>query len=182
MKLKQLQFLSFLVALSGMLYELSFAHFLSALVGGTLLQYSITIGIFTFALGVSTILSQRFVRLSFEAVQSALISTVVLSILLFQWLFQQQQEGIFGLWIYGAYLPVFLVGLLTGLEFPILARALNEKDTVQVFAADYVGMFVATILFPLLLLPKLGLLGSFFVALGFNGLSAILWIWKRRRP
>lgn len=163
-----------------MLYELGFAHFLSAVVGGTLLQYSITIGIFTFALGLSTILSQHLPRITFEWVQSILLATVLVSVLFFQWIFQEQQEGNFGNWVYVAYIPVFFVGLLTGLEFPILARGLEEKETVQVFAADYVGMFFATLIFPLMLLPQMGLMGSFAVAVVCNVLAALLWIGKRR--
>jgi spermidine synthase len=60
------------------------------------------------------------------------------------------------------YLIVMLVGTLVGLEIPILIRLLKArlelKDLVaRVLALDYVGALVASLLFPLLFLPRLGI-------------------------
>jgi len=54
-----------------------------------------------------------------------------------------------------------LVGALVGLEIPLLIRILEKRVEVRVaishvLALDYVGALVASIAFPLLLLPYMG--------------------------
>jgi len=61
------------------------------------------------------------------------------------------------------YFLILLVGVLVGIEIPILMRILKNKfpfrDLVaRVFTFDYIGALVASIIFPLLLIPRLGLI------------------------
>ena len=54
-----------------------------------------------------------------------------------------------------------LVGTLVGLEIPLVMRILREtvdfKELVaQVLTFDYLGALVASLLFPILLVPHLG--------------------------
>jgi spermidine synthase len=63
------------------------------------------------------------------------------------------------------YLIVFVVGTLVGLEIPLMMRILKDrldfKDLVsQVLTMDYIGALFASVLFPLLLVPRLGLLNT----------------------
>nr|MBA2620277.1 polyamine aminopropyltransferase [Acidobacteriota bacterium] len=77
------------------------------------------------------------------------------------------------------YGTVFGIGTFVGLEIPLLMRILqNEldfKDLVsRVLAFDYVGALVASLLFPLFLVPKLGLART---SLLFGILNAAVGIW-----
>ena len=51
--------LSFLLAYCSFFYELCFAQLLSSLLGGTYLQYAVSIGLFTFSLGMGTLIYER---------------------------------------------------------------------------------------------------------------------------
>ncbi len=58
---------------------------------------------------------------------------------------------------------VTITGILVGLEIPLLMRILQHrvefKDLVsRVFTFDYIGALLASLVFPLLLVPHLGLI------------------------
>jgi spermidine synthase len=60
------------------------------------------------------------------------------------------------------FLVVFAIGVLVGLELPILMRILKEhldfKELVsRVLSFDYIGSLFAAVLFPMFLVPRLGL-------------------------
>lgn len=156
----------FLVATCGIIYELIAGALASYLLGDSVLQFSTVIGTYLFAMGVGSYLS-KFVdkrRLLFAFIQVQVLvgllggySTFVLYVT-------------FG---YGSgfrlvlYLLVFTIGALVGLEIPLLLRILQDKlefkDLVsQVLALDYIGALAASILFPLFLVPRLGLMRTAF--------------------
>jgi spermidine synthase len=63
------------------------------------------------------------------------------------------------------YTLVFVVGVLVGLEIPLLMRILRDrfefKDVVSnVLTFDYLGALGASLLFPIVLVPRLGLVRS----------------------
>jgi spermidine synthase len=63
---------------------------------------------------------------------------------------------------------VGVIGILVGCELPILMRILKDelpfKDLVsRVFTVDYVGALLASVLFPLVLAPRLGLMRTAFL-------------------
>jgi len=75
---------------------------------------------------------------------------------------------------------VILVGTLVGLEIPLLMRILRERFQFrelvsQVLTFDYLGALGASLLFPILLVPKLGLVRS---ALVFGILNAGVALWS----
>src|SRR5687767_12934660 len=77
------------------------------------------------------------------------------------------------------YSCVFLIGALVGLEIPLLMRILKDqldfKELVsRVLALDYVGALVASLLFPIFLVPKLGLNRT---SLLFGMLNAGVGVW-----
>jgi spermidine synthase len=153
-------FFSLALAASGILYELALAQLLAVVVGGTLVQYSLTIGLFTLALGASSLAypllpaALRSAR-AFIGLQLATAVIGVASTFLLEELFRAGAG--FPAWLLPlAYLPVFLVGLLTGLELPILLEARGARARSACLGADYAGMFLATLAFPLLLLPAGG--------------------------
>src|SRR5438045_3296046 len=74
---------------------------------------------------------------------------------------------------------VFAIGTLVGLEIPLLMRILKDeldfKELVsRVLALDYVGALVASLLFPIFLVPKLGLNRT---SLLFGMLNAGVAVW-----
>ena len=84
--------------------------------------------------------------------------------------------GPFRFTLYGL---VLLIGILVGLEIPLIMRILKRevafKDLVaQVLTFDYIGALAVSVLFPLLLAPHLGLVRS---ALLFGLLNALVAVW-----
>jgi len=78
------------------------------------------------------------------------------------------------------YILVALIGILVGLEIPLLMRILRDrfefKDVVaHVLTWDYLGALLASLLFPLLLVPALGLVRS---ALVFGMVNALVALWS----
>ena len=78
------------------------------------------------------------------------------------------------------YFIVGLIGILVGIEIPLLLRILKDKlefnDLVsRVLAFDYIGALFASILFPLLLIPYLGLVKTGFL-FGILNAGVALWV------
>ncbi len=79
--------------------------------------------------------------------------------------------------LYGS---VLVIGTLVGLEIPLLLRILQDqvkfKDLVsQVLTFDYLGALAASVTFPLLFVPKLGLVRT---SLLFGLLNALVGLWS----
>jgi spermidine synthase len=77
------------------------------------------------------------------------------------------------------YVVVFAIGVFVGLEIPLLLRILkNEiefKELVsRVLAFDYIGALLASILFPIFFVPRLGLIRTSLV---FGMLNAGVALW-----
>jgi spermidine synthase len=77
---------------------------------------------------------------------------------------------------------VAAIGVLVGLELPLLMRLLEGqmtfKDLVsRVLTFDYIGALAAAIMFPLVLVPKLGLVRSSLAMGTANALVAIWGTW-----
>ena len=155
----------FVIATCGLIYELIAGTLASYLLGDSVTQFSTVIGAYLFAMGVGSWLS-RFVerRLLGVFIQVEFYVGLVggASAALLFGLFGQ--VGSFRVLLYAL---VFLVGAMVGLEIPLLLRILRDrlefKDLVaKVLALDYVGALLASLLFPLVLVPRLGLVRSAF--------------------
>src|SRR5690606_20320432 len=77
------------------------------------------------------------------------------------------------------YILVLIIGTLVGLEIPLLIRLLkfrlDLKDLVaRVLSLDYVGALLASLLFPLVLLPRLGIHRTSLIFGLLNALVALL--------
>jgi spermidine synthase len=78
------------------------------------------------------------------------------------------------------YLLVLIIGALVGLEVPLLMRILRDryefKDVVaNVLTFDYLGALGASLLFPLVLVPRVGLVRA---ALLFGIINALVALWS----
>jgi spermidine synthase len=164
MKIFQRGALSTLLAFTGMTYELIYSQWLSAILGGTLFRYSVTIGLFTFCLGLSAIAFDYFENrwlkfLSLKWINLFIIIVGSFSFIIYDYVFYLSEKKIdnYFLTTIILHIPIVLIALATGLELPILYHKLQESEKLKVLSFDYVGMFIATILFPLLLLPQFGI-------------------------
>jgi spermidine synthase len=156
----------FVIAVCGLVYELIAASLSSYLLGGSITQFSIVIGVFLTAMGLGSYLT-RFVNENlidvFIAVQLGIGVSGGLSAAILMITFAA----------FPTYLPV-LVGVLTvcgtlvGMEVPLLIRILRSQEALRltvsnVLALDYIGALFASCAFPIVLVPYLGLLRTSFL-------------------
>jgi spermidine synthase len=167
----------FLIAACGLIYELIAGTLASYLLGDTVFQFSTIIGCYLFAMGIGSFLSRYLHRgLVARFVSIELMVGVVggfSSSLLFL-AFAYTAAFRFVL-----YAVVILVGTLVGLEIPLLLRILKERFQFrelvsQVLTFDYLGALGASLLFPIVLVPKLGLVRSALV-FGIFNVGVALW-------
>jgi spermidine synthase len=165
------------VATCGLVYELLAGTLASYVLGDSVTQFSLIIGIYLSALGAGAWLSRfiegelarRFidVELAVAVVGGASAPLLFLSF---------AHLSYFHVVLYAL---VFLIGALVGLEIPLLMRILKDhldfKELVaRVLAFDYAGALIASLLFPLFLVPKLGLVRTSLL-FGFLNASVALW-------
>src|SRR6476660_2372383 len=153
----------FTIATCGLVYELIAGTLASYLLGDSITQFSTIIGCYLFAMGIGSWLSRYVKRdlLSFFIRVEILVGAVGGSSAALLFLaFEHVASFRFLL-----YFTVGAIGVLVGVEIPLLLRILENRlefrDLVaKVFTFDYVGALFASILFPLVLVPHLGLIKS----------------------
>jgi len=144
----------------GLIYELLAGTVASYVLGDSVTQFSLIIGLYLSALGAGAWLSwfvdrdlaARFVDVELGVALAGGLSAplLFLGFARLQW---------FQLFLYAL---VFVIGVLVGLELPILMRILKEhldfKALVsRVLSFDYIGSLIAAVLFPMFLVPRMGL-------------------------
>ncbi|MFP7657026.1 polyamine aminopropyltransferase [Chryseobacterium proteolyticum] len=155
-----LMFSVFVIATCGLFYELVAGALASYLLGDSVKQFSFIIGVYLFSMGVGSYFAKfikgnlidKFIEIEILVGIIGGISSVIL-FTLFNALAHFESV---------LYLFVFFTGTLVGVEIPLLMNILKDrigfKDLVSnVFAFDYVGALLASILFPLVLIPNLGI-------------------------
>jgi spermidine synthase len=168
----------FIVASCGLAYELIVGALASYLLGDSVTQFSTVIGAYLFAMGMGSWLSkhvtrqllERFIQIELMVGLLGGLSAGVLFLIF------TLHDGPFRLALYGL---VLLIGILVGLEIPLIMRILKRdvvfKDLVaQVLTFDYIGALAVSVLFPLVLAPHLGLVRS---ALLFGLLNVAVAAW-----
>jgi spermidine synthase len=168
----------FVIATCGLIYELVAGTLASYLLGDSVTQFSTIIGVYLFSMGVGSFLSRYFNRnllrwfIQIEMMVGLIggFSAPILFVLF-------PLASSFRLVLYAL---VFLTGALVGLEIPILMRILKDKVEFKelvsrVFTFDYIGALLAALIFPLLLVPYLGLIRTslFF---GILNIGVGLWL------
>jgi spermidine synthase len=166
-----------IVATCGLIYELLAGTLASYVLGDSVTQFSLIIGIYLFAMGVGSWLSRfidkglarRFVDIELAVAVLGGFSAPLLFLTF-------SRVGYFYAVLY---FVVFAIGVFVGLEIPLLLRILKDeiefKELVsRVLAFDYVGALVASILFPILFVPKLGLIRTSLI---FGMLNAGVALW-----
>ncbi len=168
----------FLIAACGLIYELIAGALASYLLGDSILQFSTVIGTYLFAMGIGSWLSRyitsglvaRFISIELMV---GLVGGFSSTLLFFAFAYSQG----FRLLLYGV---VLLIGVLVGLEIPLLMRILRERYQLRELVAnvltfDYLGALGASLLFPLFLVPRLGLVRG---AMLFGLVNALVALWS----
>jgi spermidine synthase len=167
----------FLIAACGLIYELLAGTLASYLLGDSVLQFSTVIGSYLFAMGVGSYLSKfigrglvaRFITIELMV---GLVGGFSSTILFLSFAYTQGFRFLL-------YAVVMLIGTLVGLEIPLMMRILKDRfefrDLVaQVLTFDYLGALGASLLFPLWLVPHMGLVrGAMFF--GLLNTAVALW-------
>lgn len=174
-----------LISACGLVYELVASALASYLVGDTLTRFSTVIGTYLFAMGIGAWLA-RFVRgdalARFIEIEIAVGVVGGFSAML---LFAAFAAGV--LFQPLLYALVLAVGILIGIEIPLLMRLLRgdfefEDLVSRVLSLDYIGALLASLVFPLWLVPQLGLVrtGLAFGLLNMAVAFATLWVFRDR--
>lgn len=178
MKSTPLLFLNvIIIATCGLIYELLAATVSSYVLGDSVTQFSFIIGVYLFAMGVGSYLSRFIDKNVAEKFIDIELAVAVIGGFSAPLLFLTfAYVTYFGIILYSM---VFVIGTLVGLEIPLLMRILQDKLDFKelvsrVLALDYVGALVASLLFPIFLVPKLGLNRT---SLLFGMLNAAVGIW-----
>jgi spermidine synthase len=170
----------FVVASCGLAYELIAGALSSYLLGDSILQFSTIIGCYLFAMGVGAHVSKyvkdedvlaRFVDIELAVGLIGGVSAALL-FLSYSWTAVPFRTLL--------YVLVFGIGMMVGMEIPLVMRALNERRTEfnelvsKVLTFDYLGALAVSVLFPLVLAPKLGLMRTGFL-FGMLNVAVALW-------
>ncbi|MCQ6960433.1 polyamine aminopropyltransferase [Mucilaginibacter aquariorum] len=156
----------FVVATCGLIYELIAGTLASYLLGDSVTQFSTIIGVYLFSMGIGSWVSKYFEKniISWFIQLEILVGIVggTSSTILF---LVFENIASFRIILYSL---VGITGILVGLEIPLLMRILKDryefKDLVsKVFTFDYIGALLASLVFPLLLIPYLGLVKTSYL-------------------
>jgi spermidine synthase len=140
--------LTFVVAFCSIVYELIYSELLAVLFGGTVVRYSITIGLFLFSLGVGAFLFRylddhpsNFFRLEvYLALAGPLGLVFIVGVNSLPVSGSPDVEAaIETVLLLASHLPIVVVGLLSGLEIPFLTNLADAEDDAAVTGMGALG-------------------------------------------
>lgn len=164
---RTLLFAIFTIAICGIVYELIIAGVSSYLLGNSVTQFSLVIGFFMSAMGLGSFLS-RFVKshlLDFfigVEITIGLFGGFSAIALFYAFGFKTSYHVIM-------FLFIIIIGVMVGFEIPILTRIVKEHESelrialANVLSFDYIGALLGSVAFPLILLPRFGLIKTAFL-------------------
>ena len=177
-----------IIAICALTYELVIATLSSYLLGDSVTQFSFTIGFFLFAMGIGSLLSRAIKanELRYFIVVELLTGLFGgLSAFLLYPVFSTTSQ-----FYYTAMIAVIAsVGICVGLEIPLLTRIVAHRAHLgralaDILSIDYLGSLLASLAFPILLLPILGVTQTAFLMGLFNVVAAslVLGLFAHRLP
>jgi len=203
--------LTLVVAYCSIVYELLLAQTLSAIMGNTVMRYSVTIGVYLASLGVGAILcgesernaARRLGRI--EILLSLVGGFAVLGMnllaALHHWAGNAAPDLLAGNgrtaldvgFFAASHLIIVAIGILSGYEVPLLI-ALRREDGARdpgrtaagavnvVLGVDYFGSLLGAVLFPLVLLPLLGVFSIAYLTGLLNVAACLLLLASKPFP
>lgn len=171
----------FVIAICGIVYELIIGTISSYLLGDAIFQFSITIGLYMSAMGLGAYLSKFITKNLFDFF--VLIEILIgfiggLSALILFWTYSStDMYEIF------MYFTILFIGTMVGLELPLLIRILEQKESLDINVAhtlgyDYIGGLIGSLIFPLILLPFIGIIKTSCLIGILNLLVVFINYWK----
>ena len=176
----------FVVAACGLVYELAAGALASWLLGDSVLQFSTVIGTYLFAMGLGSwacqLVKQQLVAqfLRIELLVGLVGGLMPAALFAAHGSLPAHAAAPFRVLLYGL---VGLIGVLVGLEIPLVMRILKShfaprwalsELVSQVLTFDYLGALVVAVAFPLLFVPHLGLVRT---GIFFGLLNAAVAVW-----
>ena len=166
------------LAATGLAYELALGAVESFLIGDPIVHFALLISGYMAALGLGAYLSEwvrdrlelRFIDASVATAAVGGMSAPLLFVVF----------GLQGPFRLALYASTFVIGMLVGLQLPILMRILKRKErfadvVARGLAFDYAGALVGSVGFSLLLMPTLGLVRT-TLSLGLFNLGAAAYV------
>lgn len=175
----------FIIAICGLLYELLISTLSSYFQGSSVLHFSLVIGLFLSFMGVGSYLSRFLNRhlLDWFIAIELLLGLVGGSSTLLLYAAFSLTPYYYGL----TFVLIGTLGILIGIEVPVLTRIVRTYESLRdamakVLTFDYLGALIASLLFPLLLLPWLGTMRTAFVIGMLNIGVALLnnWVFRKQ--
>ena len=181
---KILKLCLFATGLSGIVSEYVLSTLASYFLGNTVFQWTMTVSIMLFAMGLGSRISKFFTK---NLLEKFIYIEFILSILsalsaIFVYSLSSQTSDL-GFFIY---LLSISIGLLIGLEIPLVVR-LNENfeelrlNIAAVMEKDYYGSLLGGVFFAFVGLPILGLTYTPFILGAINFIVAIVLVLKVSR-
>ncbi len=157
---------AFIVAIASIVYELLIGGISSYLLGNSVYQFSITIGLFMTSMGLGSFFSKYIddnlmMKFMFIEIALALIGGTCGFILFYSY-------AVLNAYVPIMFLLIIVIGVLTGFELPLITRIIGEykqlKDALaNATAADYIGGLVGSVVFPIILLPRMGFIKTSYI-------------------
>ncbi|MDX8384040.1 MAG: spermidine synthase, partial [Ghiorsea sp.] len=154
---------AFIAGLCSIIYELLIATTVSYFLGDSVKYFSLTIGIYMAAMGLGSYVSKYMVT---DLLRKFIIAELLLGVmggLSIPLLYFAYTWG-------DAFIPCYviftvIIGFLIGLEIPFLTRLMEDYHQLKfnianVLSVDYLGALIATVSFPFVLLPFVGVYQS----------------------
>jgi spermidine synthase len=180
------------VAACGLVYELAAGAMASYLLGDSILQFSTVIGTYLFAMGVGSWLSRHIEHqlvanfLRIELLVGLVGGLMPAALFVAHGSLPAGAGGSFRVLLYAL---VGVIGVLVGLEIPLVMRILKRhfserwalRELVSdVLTFDYLGALLVAVAFPLLFVPHLGLVrtGLFFGLMNAAVAVWALWLFR----
>lgn len=172
-----------MVAIGGLIYELILGTAASYLFGDSVVSFSLATGVSLFGMGIGSLLSTK---LTTRAARNFAVNELVLGLV----------GGNSVLLLFAAYslTPLYwlvfiglslVIGIGIGIEIPLLvsllqARSGDESQNLlsKVLALDYFGALIASLVFPFILLPYLGVARAAYAVALLNLIIALYMFYR----
>lgn len=175
---KLLMLTTLIISGCSIVYELLISATSSYLVGDSIKQFSLTIGLYMSAMGIGSYLSKYIKEKLFDFLVTVELLVGIVggcsALILFSTsLFLNTYNIVM-------YYQIIFIGILVGLEIPLLTRIMEKHKSdlsitlSSIFTFDYMGGLIGSVLFPLLLLPQLGYFTTSFIVGSLNIIAAII--------
>ncbi len=149
-------FAAFIAAFTAVAYELMLASYATFLLGATIFQYSLVISLMMASMGLGSLLTHRNripIGDAFIAVELVLAAVAAFALPILYYVFAAGLPARFAM---GSF--VVVMGTMIGMEIPLLnSLGPTDKWLPRILFFDYLGGFLGGLIFPIVLVPRLGL-------------------------